>query len=231
MKRNIDDLQFVKRSNEKSTFERKLFEITLLRTLPSKRRSFRMEECIVVLVGKCRVGKSSLRQTYISGTFPEEYIPEIYGYYQKWVVRKSTTVLLKISDTASSVDEDFIYTHLHTIPDIFLLCFSVIDPSTYAAIASFFVPKIRAKVGNGPMLLVGTKSDLRDSPQSDHRAISTRDGRKLASQIGAASYIECSAKTCRNADKVFNTALDILINPAPHFWNVNRVGIPSCSVC
>ena len=46
-----------------------------------------------------------------------------------------------------------------------------------------------------PVILVGTKIDLRETQQFRHQAISTEQGQKLCKEIDAACYCECSALT------------------------------------
>ena len=64
-----------------------------------------------------------------------------------------------------------------------------------------------------PVLLVGTKTDLRrgDDPDLDH--VSCTEGEDLAESIGAESYMKCSAKTQEGMKHVFDTAIRIVLNP------------------
>lgn len=64
-----------------------------------------------------------------------------------------------------------------------------------------------------PLLLVGTKTDLRVDDQTKRMlgaqgqtTISPTQGATIAKEIGA-KYIECSAKTGRGVHDVFNLAL------------------------
>ena len=65
-----------------------------------------------------------------------------------------------------------------------------------------------------PMVLVGTKLDLRDDPNymkelanRGQAPVSSEEGQKVCSQIGAYSYCECSAKTQKGLKEVFNEAI------------------------
>ncbi|XP_042042212.1 rac-like GTP-binding protein RAC9 isoform X3 [Salvia splendens] len=63
-----------------------------------------------------------------------------------------------------------------------------------------WVPELRHYTRNIPIVLVGTKSDLREDKQyvGDHSgavAITREQGEELRKIIGAVAYIECSAKT------------------------------------
>ena len=65
-----------------------------------------------------------------------------------------------------------------------------------------------------PYILVGTKLDLRDDPNtleklraSGQQAVSTQRGEELAKKIKAVKYLECSAKTEANLKNVFDDAV------------------------
>jgi len=69
-----------------------------------------------------------------------------------------------------------------------------------------------------PIILVGTKLDLRDDKQffADHPGaapITTVQGEELKKQIGAAAYIECSSKTQQNVKAVFDAAIKVVLQP------------------
>ncbi|RZC90553.1 hypothetical protein C5167_029685 [Papaver somniferum] len=63
-----------------------------------------------------------------------------------------------------------------------------------------WMPELRRFAPNVPIILVGTKLDLRDNrgymnDHMDYGAITSAQGEELRKQIGAAAYIECSSKT------------------------------------
>ncbi|KAK5637744.1 hypothetical protein RI129_000075, partial [Pyrocoelia pectoralis] len=92
--------------------------------------------------------------------------------------------------------------------DVFLLCFSVVSPESFAALHRKWAPEIRRHCGTGPVppiILVGTQCDLRHDVRVlieldglGETPISTRMGRAAATALGAVAYIECSALTQKN---------------------------------
>nr|XP_029153247.1 rac-like GTP-binding protein ARAC5 [Arachis hypogaea] len=84
--------------------------------------------------------------------------------------------------------------------DVFLLAFSLISRASYENVAKKWIPELRHYAPGVPIILVGTKLDLRDDKQFflDHPGaapITTVQGEELRKLIGAPVYIKCSSKT------------------------------------
>jgi len=67
-----------------------------------------------------------------------------------------------------------------------------------------------------PIILVATKIDIRDDKamveqlaKDGEKVLTQEDGDKLAKEIGAAYYIETSARTRKGVDEIFQKALDV----------------------
>jgi len=70
-----------------------------------------------------------------------------------------------------------------------------------------------------PIVLVGTKLDLRENPETieslkenNLEPIPSEMGEKLAKEVGAAKYLECSALTQKNLPAVFEEAVKAVFN-------------------
>lgn len=73
-----------------------------------------------------------------------------------------------------------------------------------------------------PILLVGTKSDLRNDPEIQRKLkeqnqtpVTRQQGDSLARQIHAARYLECSALNQEGIKDVFADAVRSYLNPTP----------------
>ncbi|KAK1563459.1 hypothetical protein Q3G72_027897 [Acer saccharum] len=80
------------------------------------------------------------------------------------------------------------------------------------------MPELRRFAPNVPIVLVGTKLDLRDDSrylvdQMGSNVVTSAQGEELRKQIGAAAYIECSSKTQQNVKAVFDTAIKVVLQP------------------
>ncbi|CAG2068877.1 unnamed protein product, partial [Timema podura] len=88
--------------------------------------------------------------------------------------------------------------------DCFLLCYSVSGRSSFENILSKWCPEIRHHCPNVPIVLVATKTDLRED---DPDCVSTAEGRKMKQKIRAARYAECSAINGEGLQEVFVEAI------------------------
>ncbi|XP_042460342.1 rac-like GTP-binding protein 2 [Zingiber officinale] len=81
-----------------------------------------------------------------------------------------------------------------------------------------WMPELRRFVPNVPIVLVGTKLDLRDDKAylADHHGATTitpAQRERLRKQTGAAAYIECTSKTQQNVKAVVDTAIKVVLQP------------------
>jgi len=93
-------------------------------------------------------------------------------------------------DTSSESDYDSIRPLSYKEANVVILCFSVVDRQSFQSIKSKWNKEVEKYAPNVPKILVGLKSDLRKLD-----SVSLAEGNELAKEIGAATYLECSAET------------------------------------
>jgi small GTP-binding protein len=94
--------------------------------------------------------------------------------------------------------------------DVFLCCFALNDPASFEHVKVKWFPELRNHCPKVPIIIVGTKLDLRK--QNSDGMITTEQGKKLAEELKAYSYLECSAKTRENLTDVFHEVLECHIS-------------------
>ncbi|XP_052126669.1 cdc42 homolog isoform X2 [Frankliniella occidentalis] len=104
--------------------------------------------------------------------------------------------------TAGQEDYERLRPLTYSETDVFLVCFSVVSPSSFLNITAKWVPEITKLCPKTPFLLVGTKIDLRQDTATTKnldekklKPISFEQGEKLAKELKAVKYVECSALT------------------------------------
>ena len=106
--------------------------------------------------------------------------------------------------------------------DVFVVCFSIMSPTSYENVEEKWAPEIRHYRETTPFILVGTQSDLRDNfyeiqrlQRNRQRPVTFEMGLRMASKVGANCYVECSALTQKGLKAVFDNAILAVINPMP----------------
>lgn len=150
------------------------------------------------MVGSGGVGKSALTLQFMYDEFVEDYEPTKADSYRKKVVLDGEEVQIDILDTAGQEDYAAIRDNYFRSGEGFLCVFSITEMESFAATADFREQILRVKEDeNVPFLLVGNKSDLEDK-----RQVSVEEAKNRADQWNV-NYVETSAKTRANVDKVF----------------------------
>lgn len=104
--------------------------------------------------------------------------------------------------------------------NVFIVNFSVVNPSSFENVLSKWVPEIRHHCPDVPIVLCGTKIDLREDPEmlkrlqeKDLQPITREMGDALRDKIGAYAYCECSARTQKGLKESFNVVIECVLRP------------------
>merc|ERR1719152_93709 len=173
-----------------------------------------MDQVKLVIVGDGTVGKTLLI-SYVKDRFPAEYVPTVFDNYNAQVCVDGGAVQLGLWDTAGQEDYDRLRPLSYPNTDAFLVCFSVVSPPSCDNVRDKWVPELRYHAPRDvPVILVGTKADLRDDKgtcarlaEKRQRPVTREEGEALAHEVGAAAYLECSALTQVGLKDVYEEAV------------------------
>jgi len=175
-----------------------------------------------VAVGDGTVGKTCLLITYSTNTFPQQYVPTVFDNYAVDISIKEKSYTLALFDTAGQESFDKLRPVAYPQTDIFLVCFSVVLPSSLSNVQRLWINEIQRYCPKTPFILVGTKTDLRNDPQEieklakkKQKPITTEEGEKVAKQLKAFRYVECSSLTQHGVKDVFDEAILAVLNRKP----------------
>nr|XP_035923626.1 rho-related GTP-binding protein RhoJ isoform X2 [Halichoerus grypus] len=124
----------------------------------------KMLKCVVV--GDGAVGKTCLLMSYANDAFPEEYVPTVFDHYAVTVTVGGKQHLLGLYDTAGQEDYNQLRPLSYPNTDVFLICFSVVNPASYHNVQEEWVPELKDCMPHVPYVLIGTQIDLRDDPKT-----------------------------------------------------------------
>eukprot|EP01091_Cochliopodium_minus_P006563 TRINITY_DN16514_c0_g1_i1.p1 TRINITY_DN16514_c0_g1~~TRINITY_DN16514_c0_g1_i1.p1 ORF type:complete len:204 (-),score=62.81 TRINITY_DN16514_c0_g1_i1:26-637(-) len=176
-----------------------------------------MEEVKCVVVGDEKIGKTSLLITYTSNTFPIDFIPSIFENYCTNMMFQEKAVRLSLWDTQGNEDFDRLRPLTYPQTNVFVVCFSVIDPNTFEHAKTKWIPEVLQHAPEAKIVLVGLKSDLKNDqntiqklkekkiePISNDQIKKEKEEGKINECI---EYIECSSLNLYNVKEAFERAI------------------------
>uniref|UniRef100_A0A0D3E376 Uncharacterized protein n=1 Tax=Brassica oleracea var. oleracea TaxID=109376 RepID=A0A0D3E376_BRAOL len=149
-----------------------------------------------VTVGDGAVGKTCLLISYTSNTFPTDYVPTVFDNFSANVVVNGATVNLGLWDTAGQEDYNRLRPLSYRGADVFILAFSLISKASYENVSKKWIPELTHYAPGVPIVLVGTKLDLRDDKQF------------FVDHPGAVPIT-----TAQNVKGVFDAAIRVVLQP------------------
>mmetsp|Transcript_5993 Transcript_5993/g.11343 ORF Transcript_5993/g.11343 Transcript_5993/m.11343 type:complete len:190 (-) Transcript_5993:1830-2399(-) len=157
----------------------------------------------IALLGFRAVGKTSLTNSFVSGTFDETYDPTIENTHHKIVRFRKVNFATDIVDTAGMDEYSRLSRNASVGVDGYILVFSIISRQSFDRIKQINESLLSA-LGDAvdiPRVLVGSICDL-----NEQRQVAYSDAKALADSWGV-PYLECSSKTGQNVNEVFHTLL------------------------
>ncbi|XP_044005782.1 ras-related C3 botulinum toxin substrate 1-like [Aphidius gifuensis] len=123
---------------------------------------------------------------------------------------------LGLWDTTEETDYHSFKRLVYIKTDVLLICFSLVDPASFENVKAKWYPEVRHHCPATPIILVGTKLDLREDKETIEKLknkklapITYPQGLAMAKEIGAVKYMECSAFTEQGLEDIFEKAVRV----------------------
>ncbi|AQK67932.1 Rho-related protein from plants 9 [Zea mays] len=149
----------------------------------------------------------SFSRIFFSGHV-QDYVPTVFDNFSANVVVDGNTVNLGLWDTAGQEDYNRLRPLSYRGADVFLLAFSLISKASYEN----WIPELKHYAPGVPIILVGTKLDLRDDKQF------------FVDHPGAVPIT-----TAQNVKGVFDAAIKVVLQP-PKAKKKKKAQRGACSI-
>lgn len=171
--------------------------------------------------------------TYTTNTFPGDYAPTVFENFSASITLPANNVSnsedgddkvvvdLSLWDTAGQEDYDRIRPLTYEGTSVFLICYSILNKRSLQNVKDKWLPEVQRHTHPAiPVILVGCKADLREHPEAttlteerNAASISREEGERVAKEIGALGFFECSALKRIGLKEVFEEAAKSSVNP------------------
>lgn len=164
----------------------------------------------ICIFGESGVGKTTLARRYLNGYF-EEDIKLTMGaeLFVKYIIVKNIRVVLQIWDFGGEDDFKFLLPLYSSGSSGGIFMFDLSNKASLNRIdgwVEIFKKGLASSESRIPILMVGGKLDLQDQIN-----LTKREAKSIVKEHNLYEYIECSSKTGKNVEIIFETLVrDIL---------------------
>jgi small GTP-binding protein len=126
-----------------------------------------MQSIRCVVIGDYAVGKSCLLSSFTKNKFPREFYEFApYDDYNACLVVDGKPINLCMCAIPDQDMYDRLRPLRYTNTDVFLICFSLIDKRSFENVETRWYPEVNHYCPITPIVLVGTKLDLREDKKT-----------------------------------------------------------------
>lgn len=119
------------------------------------------EEILITFVGDAGIGKTCTIQSFLNSTFIPMYYPTTCNKFEcMYQLNNGPNIKLTIWDTSGLSEYDSSRPLCYANADLFVICFSKIEPKSITNAIEKWFPEIQANKPGKPILFLGTKCDL-----------------------------------------------------------------------
>ena len=187
------------------------------RRVPTKRMVRRPRK--IVVMGDMFSGKSNLISAYCRDKFSTNYTPTLLNTCLTDANVFGEIIELVIVEVVGRDDYAKLRKCAYHKMDAIILCYSAVNPEGLQRVVDYWVPELKCHAPKVPFILVATKKDIRDellyeqsgSTLEREGVVPTTRGQRVAKNIGAHTFLECSARYRDNTRSVFETVTKVAL--------------------
>ena len=130
----------------------------------------------LTFVGDSTVGKTSIILTWTQEKFPEYHEVTVFDTWKGLKTYKNQQIDLSVFDTAGHEDLCSMRTIAYPGTDCFLICYAVDNRESLRTACTKWLNEVRTCAKKVPVILVGTKSDLKEEAKQREPGLTNADG-------------------------------------------------------
>ncbi|XP_011427678.1 rho-related GTP-binding protein RhoJ-like [Crassostrea angulata] len=172
------------------------------------------------VIGDGMVGKTCLSEVFSGQTMPQEYVSTVFNNYAGKSTVGGDKYVVSIFDSAGEHEYTELRSFSYKDSEVLLLCFSVSDRDSFESVKDFWAPEVKDFLGKRvPIIVVATQTDTRSDLGGD---VSTEEGQRMAKEIGAERYLECSCSDQQSVHSVFENVVLTALKQRKRMGNIFR---------
>ena len=161
----------------------------------------------IILLGEPGVEKTALAHRFCFDLFNPPQKPTIgVDFYVKNTELQGKKIKLQIWDIGGDERFKFLISAYCNGANAAMIIFDITNLKSLNQISEL-TQIVREKARNIPIMLIGSKLDLKE-----FRELNREEGIEIANKYNLSSYSEISTKTGQNVEKLFETLTEFLIN-------------------
>ena len=161
----------------------------------------------IILLGEPGVEKTALAQRFCFDLFnPSQKLTIGVDFYVKTIELQGKKIKLQIWDVGGDERFKFLIPTYCNGANAAMIIFDITNSKSLNQISEL-TQIVREKASNIPIMLIGSKLDLKEI-----RELNREEGIEIANKYNLSSYSEISTKTGQNVEKSFETLTEFLIN-------------------
>ena len=144
----------------------------------------------ILIIGDCKVGKSSLIKKITTNKFEANYKPtKGYEFYNYMVKIDDTYIKLQVWDMCGDENYRPALLNLYRNATFGILVYSINDYKSFKNLDTWITQLKKNAPVNNKILLIGNKSD-----EAENREVAYDDGKKICQKYNLELFMEVSAK-------------------------------------
>eukprot|EP00095_Tigriopus_kingsejongensis_P002380 maker-scaffold527_size145964-snap-gene-0.19 protein:Tk02380 transcript:maker-scaffold527_size145964-snap-gene-0.19-mRNA-1 annotation:"GH22067" len=184
-----------------------------LKKMPNSKVPIRKK---IVFVGDGATGKTSLHVAFSQDIFDPHYQITVFENFCLDYELDGVPYELVVWDTAGQEDYEQLRPLSYPETDVIVLCFAVDSQDSLDNLRDKWLPELEHYLPGVPIVVVGNKIDLRTDLETlvnmsklRQKCVVPMEGRAMAEIVGAKDYVECSSKTFKGINSVFETTVRV----------------------